>query len=69
MKEEKGRLFLNYDGQLVVLSVLPPTGTTGVPVHLREKFASPEVAKNVAGTLAKRLKLRKRGSGWMRSMK
>jgi hypothetical protein len=58
-------MFLNCDGRDVVLSVSPQDGR-GSYLHLRERYATPVLAARMADVLAKRLGLRRRGSGWMR---
>ncbi|HZJ65913.1 MAG TPA: hypothetical protein VFD36_20540 [Kofleriaceae bacterium] len=64
----KGRLFLNADHHHVRLDIWGPDGA-GMSIQLNEKFKTPELALQMAQTIAKRLGLRKQGSGWQRRIK
>jgi hypothetical protein len=62
------KMFLNLDTRSTVILSVHGEGKA-VPLHLREKFATPELAEIAFRALARRLNLRKRGSGYMRVVK
>jgi hypothetical protein len=64
----KGRVFLNVDCQVVQLAICEADGK-GVSIMLREKFATNDLANQMARTVARRLGLRKQGSGWQRRIR
>lgn len=63
----RGKLTLNYDGKDVVLDIQPPD--KGVALQLRTTYRTVELAENMAGIIADRMGLRRRGSGWHKNVK
>jgi len=62
----KGKITLNYDSRDVFLDVQPPDDEKGMTLQLRTRYKTPEIAAAMAEIMARRMGLRKRGSGWHR---
>lgn len=62
----RGAITLNYDGRFVVLDIEPPDADSdgAMNLKLQTQYKTPEIAQAMAAIMARRMGLRKRGSGW-----